>query len=86
MDTAANLIEIRNGYAPNSAYTRGYPKVSGLAAWSENCKWYNLLVGEHRERNPAGRPKRRYENTEVDLSGNMVQAELISVTVQWRTL
>jgi hypothetical protein len=20
-----------------------YPKVSGLAAWSENCKWYNSL-------------------------------------------
>jgi hypothetical protein len=23
--------------------TRVYPKVSGLAAWSENCKWYNSL-------------------------------------------
>jgi hypothetical protein len=22
--------------------TRVYPKVSGLAAWSENCKWYKL--------------------------------------------
>jgi hypothetical protein len=22
-----------------SQYTRVYPKVSGLAAWSENCKW-----------------------------------------------
>jgi hypothetical protein len=21
--------------------TRVYPKVSGLAAWSENCKWYS---------------------------------------------
>jgi hypothetical protein len=20
-----------------------YPKVSGLAAWSENCKWYSSL-------------------------------------------
>jgi hypothetical protein len=20
-----------------------YPKVSGLAAWSENCKWYSFL-------------------------------------------
>jgi hypothetical protein len=20
-----------------------YPKVSGLAAWGENCKWYNSL-------------------------------------------
>jgi len=25
------------------AYTRVYPKVSGLAAWSENCKWYSSL-------------------------------------------
>jgi hypothetical protein len=24
-------------------HTRVYPKVSGLAAWSENCKWYNSL-------------------------------------------
>jgi hypothetical protein len=24
-------------------YTRVYPKVSGLAAWSENCKWYSFL-------------------------------------------
>jgi hypothetical protein len=22
-------------------YTRVYPKVSGLAVWSENCKWYS---------------------------------------------
>jgi hypothetical protein len=22
---------------------RVYPKVSGLAAWSENCKWYSYL-------------------------------------------
>jgi hypothetical protein len=22
---------------------RVYPKVSGLTAWSENCKWYNSL-------------------------------------------
>jgi hypothetical protein len=21
-----------------------YPKVSGLAAWSENCKWYSSLA------------------------------------------
>jgi hypothetical protein len=25
------------------AFTRVYPKVSGLAAWSENCKWYRPL-------------------------------------------
>jgi hypothetical protein len=24
--------------------TRAYPKVSGLAAWSENCKWYSSLI------------------------------------------
>jgi hypothetical protein len=24
-------------------YKRLYPKVSGLAAWSENCKWYSSL-------------------------------------------
>jgi len=24
-------------------YTRLYPKVSGLAAWSGNCKWYSSL-------------------------------------------
>jgi hypothetical protein len=23
--------------------TRVYPEVSGLAAWSENCKWYTFL-------------------------------------------
>jgi hypothetical protein len=26
-----------------SYYTTVYPKVSGLAAWSENCKWYSSL-------------------------------------------
>jgi hypothetical protein len=25
------------------AYMRVYPKVSELAAWSENSKWYNSL-------------------------------------------
>jgi len=24
-------------------YMRVYSKVSGLAAWSENCKWYSSL-------------------------------------------
>jgi hypothetical protein len=24
-------------------HTRVYPKVTGLAAWSENCKWYSSL-------------------------------------------
>jgi hypothetical protein len=26
-----------------SFYTRVYPKVSGLAAWRESCKWYSSL-------------------------------------------
>jgi hypothetical protein len=25
------------------SYFRVYPKVSGLAAWSENCKWYSCV-------------------------------------------
>jgi hypothetical protein len=28
------------------AFTILYPKVSGLAAWSENCKWYISLWRE----------------------------------------
>jgi len=24
--------------------TKLYPKVSGLAEWSENCKWYSSLL------------------------------------------
>jgi hypothetical protein len=24
-------------------YIRVYPKVSGLAAWSKNCKWYSSV-------------------------------------------
>jgi hypothetical protein len=27
----------------SSGFTRVYPKVSGLAVWSENCKWYSSL-------------------------------------------
>jgi hypothetical protein len=27
-----------------SAHTRMYPKVSGLAAWSENYNWYRFLT------------------------------------------
>jgi hypothetical protein len=26
-----------------NTHTQVYPKVSGLAAWSENCKWYSIL-------------------------------------------
>jgi hypothetical protein len=31
-----------NRFFKNGSYD-GYPKVSGLAAWNENCKWYNSL-------------------------------------------
>jgi hypothetical protein len=31
------------GYSSEYSYTRVYPKVSGLATWSENCKWYSSL-------------------------------------------
>jgi hypothetical protein len=30
-------------YDGQDGHTRVYPKVSGLAAWSENCKWYSSL-------------------------------------------
>jgi hypothetical protein len=30
-------------YVRTYVYTRVYTKVSGLAAWSENCKWYSSL-------------------------------------------
>jgi hypothetical protein len=31
------------GLEVNTKYTGVYPKVSGLAAWSKNCKWYSSL-------------------------------------------
>jgi len=31
----------RNEVKQSWRYTRVYPKVSGLAAWSENSKWYS---------------------------------------------
>jgi hypothetical protein len=30
-------------YCRKKMHTRVYPKVPGLAAWSENCKWYSSL-------------------------------------------
>jgi hypothetical protein len=30
-------------YGINVENMRVYPKVSGLAAWSENCEWYSSL-------------------------------------------
>jgi hypothetical protein len=35
-----NKFEVKRNISGN---TRVYPKVSGLAAWNENCKWYNSL-------------------------------------------
>jgi hypothetical protein len=37
METLAILSEV------SSWNTRVYPKVSGLATWSEKCKWYSSL-------------------------------------------
>jgi L-ribulose-5-phosphate 3-epimerase UlaE len=38
------LISSINEYEDaSSTYMRVYPKVSRLAAWSENCKWYSSL-------------------------------------------
>jgi hypothetical protein len=39
-------IEYRNSHRVldlKDGYTRVYPKVSGLASWSVNCKWYSCL-------------------------------------------
>jgi hypothetical protein len=33
----------KHGLLCAAVSTRVYPKVSGLAAWSENCKWYSSL-------------------------------------------
>jgi hypothetical protein len=35
--------QLCEGSGPAVWNTRKYPKVSGLAAWSENCKWYSSL-------------------------------------------
>jgi hypothetical protein len=35
-------VVVENSYC-NSRVTRVYPKISGLAAWKENCKWYSSL-------------------------------------------
>jgi hypothetical protein len=38
-------IQVRfiSGLFEDDRYTRAYPKVSGPAASSENCKWYSSL-------------------------------------------
>jgi hypothetical protein len=30
-------------YPAPHAYTKVHPKISGLVAWSEKCKWYSFL-------------------------------------------
>jgi hypothetical protein len=35
--------EISYGNKSLNSDMRAYPKVSGLAAWSEDCKWYSSL-------------------------------------------
>jgi hypothetical protein len=32
-----------NTHTHTHIHTKVYPNVSGLAAWSENCKWYSSL-------------------------------------------
>jgi hypothetical protein len=45
--TINRLAITKNSYttecSQGSKSIRVYPKVSGLAAWSENCKWYSSL-------------------------------------------
>jgi hypothetical protein len=38
VSTVTNPVQIESSH-----YTRMYPKVSGLATWSENFKWYSSL-------------------------------------------
>jgi hypothetical protein len=42
-DLAASVFRVKCLVLGKRAYTRVYPKVSGLAVWSENCKWYSSL-------------------------------------------
>jgi hypothetical protein len=35
--------KLKEGGLVRVEITRMYPEVSGLAAWSENCKWYSSL-------------------------------------------
>jgi hypothetical protein len=37
------LSEFKNDVLHHTYNMRVYPKVSGLATWSENCKWYSSL-------------------------------------------
>jgi hypothetical protein len=37
-------VSCSGAWPQNATNTRVYSKVSGLAAWSENCKWYTSLL------------------------------------------
>jgi hypothetical protein len=39
----ANQLETAEREMGQGGSMRVYPKVSGLVAWSENCKWYSSL-------------------------------------------
>jgi hypothetical protein len=42
--SARNLLSTTlYGIFSDMVHTRVYPKVSGVAAWRENCKWYSSL-------------------------------------------
>jgi hypothetical protein len=41
---STNSVNGERGYLLADFHNmRVYPKISGLAAWSENCKWYRYL-------------------------------------------
>jgi hypothetical protein len=41
--TLNSHIKIKTGIVCWCSFMRAYPKVSGLDAWSDNCKWYSSL-------------------------------------------
>jgi len=41
-----NCVRLLISFIMFQCYTSVYPKVSGLAAWSGNCKWYGSLVSQ----------------------------------------
>jgi hypothetical protein len=43
MTWEGRLLEVYTDEEDFLKHVRVYPKVSGLAAWNENCKWYSSL-------------------------------------------
>jgi hypothetical protein len=43
MSPGRSISDINRRKLSTFEHTRVYPKVSGLAVWSENCKWYTSL-------------------------------------------